>query len=164
MNTTILYKFNRESIESKDFTKFLALWNPAALPEVPHLRKYLNTFDFYVSGYDDDPRELFVIPKVRAFFREFNDKWPFWFFACNLDMPSLLTMTLCCLDTVQLTQSGAGEPWRADYKGTEMCAFLRQELRKMEALCRRAGMSPGEILHRRQRATHYFGMHPDLFN
>lgn len=163
MKTTILYRFDRDSVAKNDFTKFLTNWGPAALPKGTPPLHYLDGFEFAVAGYDEDPRELFVIPEVRAFYREFNDQWPFWLFACNLDMPGLMTMTLCCLDTIQVTQAQDGQPWRADYRVQEMRAFLLQELRKMENLCRRAGMSPAAIRRRRQRVLNYFGMRRDIF-
>ena len=151
----IWYGFTRDCVEDRDFTHFLSTWGSSILPDGPDLRSYLDKFPFWVGGYDDDPRELFAIREVRSFFREFNSAWPFWFFACNLDMPSLLTMTLCCLDTLQVTQQSRG-PWRADFKGAEMRSFIDKELGKMEALCQRAGLSEDETTVPRRRVLGYF--------
>ena len=162
MKTTIFYRFNRASVANIDFTKFLTNWGPAGLPKETPLLHYLDGFDFAVAGYDQDPRELFVIPEVRAFYQEFKEKWPYWLFACNLDMPGLMTMTLCCLASVKLSQRQGGLPWHAEYSGKEMRAFLQQEFLKMENLCQRAGMTLPQIIHRRQRVLDYFGIHPAL--
>ena len=156
MNPIICYGFNRQSVERKDFTSFFSHWWPTDRPEGDVLRSAFDSFVFYVTGYDDDPRELFAIPEVRAFFREFNDRWPFWLFACSLDQQTLLTMTFCCLETLEITTLQGGQSFRADFDTAEMRQFLEKEFQKLEALCWRAGMSAEEAIQRRQQALEYF--------
>ncbi len=156
MSLTLLYKFTRESVLARDHSRFLTRFWPATLPEGAALRQYMGHYEFCVSGYDEDPRELFVIPEVKTFFRDFRVKWPFWLFACNLDLPSLRTLTFCCLDSLTLTPSQGGESWCVNFSLTELASFLHEELRKLEATCQRAGMSTTEIVHRCHRAQAYF--------
>jgi hypothetical protein len=36
-----------------------------------------------ISGYDDDPRELYQIPEVVSFIKDLNSKLPFWLYFIN---------------------------------------------------------------------------------
>lgn len=49
----------------------------------------------WVSGYDDDPRELGQIPEVRAFFQALHAHWPYWLAYLNEEggqLPLLLSL------------------------------------------------------------------------
>lgn len=49
----------------------------------------------WVSGYDEDPRELGQIPEVCAFFRALHAHWPFWLAYLNEEgaqLPLLLSL------------------------------------------------------------------------
>lgn len=43
----------------------------------------------WVSGYDDDPRELCQIPEVCSFFRALNQQWPHWLAYLNAEEAQL---------------------------------------------------------------------------
>ena len=68
----------------------------------------------------------------------------------------LLTMTFCCLETLEITILQGGQSFRADFDTAEMRQFLEKEFHKLESLCRRAGMSAEEALQRRQQVLEYF--------
>jgi len=160
MKKTLIYKFTRRSIEANDPGRFLAVWVASGAADPCLLRGAMDSFEFFVSGYDDDPRELVLIPEVRAFFRTFNARWPFWSFACDLSMHSLMMMTMCCLDNLLVTQF---EPWRicrANFWPPELASFVEKELLKLDAACHRAGLSPDETRARRDRVLKYYGCHP----
>lgn len=77
----------------------LGLYGPDKLPTGGRLRRMMGTFLFSVEGYDDDPRELYAIPGVRAFYRSFWEAWPYWlFFCCLRENDALMPMVLCCVD------------------------------------------------------------------
>ena len=49
-----------------------------------------------VDGYNDAPRELIDIPKVRIFLTRFNAKWPYWAFYFN-QVDDSIKILLSCL-------------------------------------------------------------------
>jgi hypothetical protein len=62
----------------------------------------------WVSGYDADPRELFQIPEVCAFFRALHAHWPYWLAYLspqNEQLPLLLSL----LVPMQLVQVQGGQ-------------------------------------------------------
>ena len=52
----------------------------------------------------EDAREVYEIPAIRAFYRSFRQAWPLWFFACDVEMPSLQAMTFCCLPSLRVVR------------------------------------------------------------
>ena len=154
MNLTIAYGFGLESVLRKDFSEFLTRWPPLHGPD---LRNYFDAFVFYVNGFDHDPREVFEIPEVRAFYRGFHEAWPLWLFACRLDMPVLQPMLFCCLDSLQIIKWQGNEVYRVNFDPAEMGTFLSVEVSRMEALCHQAGMSAEQIRNRAHFVWNYFG-------
>ena len=58
------------------------------------------------NGYDDDPRELEVIPEIREWFAKLFEAWPYWsFFASRIDQTVPLVLTLLLSG-----ENVAGEP------------------------------------------------------
>lgn len=73
----IVLQFDRREIEEaligSAIDRLMSLSDDAA-----HVRKLANTCQLMMSGYDDDPRELYEIPEVRAFFRRIGYEWCGW--------------------------------------------------------------------------------------
>ena len=74
----ILYQFSRSKVEQCGFSHFLGLYEPDKLPEGRRLREMMNCFVFCIEGWDDDPREIHMIPEVRRFYSAFHEAWPYW--------------------------------------------------------------------------------------
>ena len=55
-----------------------------------------------VDGYNDDPRELFEVPEVRAYIKRLDQAWPYWFFFLSQidESIKLLESSLC--DTIEV--------------------------------------------------------------
>jgi len=100
----ILFQFSRLAIEAGDFGEFLETFGLEHLPTGPALRPFFNSFGFVADGFDEDRREIYEIPEIRAFYRSFRQAWPFWFFACDLELPSLQAMTFCCLPSLRVVR------------------------------------------------------------
>ena len=100
----IFYQFSRLKVERGDFSHFLNLYAPDKLPTGRRLRELMNRFMFGIEGWDDDPREIHMIPETRRFYSAFHDAWPYWLFFCNLDTDTLRGMTMCCLPSVNTMQ------------------------------------------------------------
>lgn len=157
MNMHVCYGFNRKSVEARDAARFLNLYWREGNSFGITARNSMNCFTFYVNGYDEDPREAFKIPDVRAFYQDFREGWPYWFLACDLATPSLFVMVLSCLRTVTVTRVPGRDRIRMDWATSEMRAFIDRELGRMDSQCRAAGFSPEEIERRRRLLLDYFG-------
>jgi hypothetical protein len=150
----IVYQFSRPAIERLDFQHFMNLYGAPA--RHPALRALMNRFVFCVEGFDDDPREIHFIPQIRAFYRKFEDAWPFWFFHCNLDNDTLRSMTLCCLNSLTGI-SRDGSPFSGvEYDPLELAKFVAGGLPSMNAACLWAGFSEVEIEQRTREVFEYF--------
>ena len=52
---------------------------------------------FLISGYDDDPRELYQIPEVVSFIKDLNCKLPFWLYFVNTSDKRFFSWMIACL-------------------------------------------------------------------
>lgn len=50
------------------------------------------------EGYDNDPRELWEIPAVRAYVKKLTDAWPSWMYFVDNSMKSFVAMYLCLVE------------------------------------------------------------------
>lgn len=80
----IFIQLSRSEIERQSTDRALGWLNQFThSPEVAWASR--NSLTLHVSGYDDDPRELYEIPEVCKFFRALHAKWPLWFFFVRQD-------------------------------------------------------------------------------
>ena len=120
----IFYQFSRSKVECGDFSHFLSLYAPDKLPSGRRLREMMNCFVFCVEGWDNDPREIEIIPEIRRFYSALHDAWPFWLYFCNLDVDTLKTMVMCCLPTLTAIQVDGSPNVQVEYDPTELLRFL----------------------------------------
>ena len=52
---------------------------------------------FLISGYDDDPRELYQISEVVSFIKDLNSKLPFWLYFVNTSDKKFFSWMIACL-------------------------------------------------------------------
>ena len=52
---------------------------------------------FLISGYDDDPRELYQIPEVVSFIKDLNSKLSFWLYFVNTADKRFFSWMIACL-------------------------------------------------------------------
>jgi len=64
--------------------------------------EYSGRISLVVDGYNDDPRELFEIPKVRAYFKRLDLAWPNWFFFLSQADESIKLLESCLCDTIEV--------------------------------------------------------------
>lgn len=68
---------NRAAIESKSVSVII---NQLEAIDAEDRPSYFRGLEWSISGYDDDPRELFAIPEVVLVLREIDKQWPKWAF------------------------------------------------------------------------------------
>ena len=151
----IVCQFTRKCIEKKQLAPFLDYWAPHKLPRGAALRPLMNRMFFHIAGYDG-PRTVCTIPEVRSFCQAFFEAWPFWFYAANLDSPSLLIMLFARLQKLRVVDEEAGGVCRVQIDAVELNEFIERGLVAMECLCKRAEMSAAEISLRSMQIVEYF--------
>lgn len=76
-----VFVIHREQIEAFDLEsslEFLRTLVPLRDPQC--VWSWKGTLTLAISGYDNDPRELYEIPEVCRYLRGIDQPWPFWFF------------------------------------------------------------------------------------
>ncbi len=154
----ILYQFSRSKVERGDFDHFLELYAPDNLPEGRGLREMMNCFVLCVEGWDDDPREIHVIPEVRRFYSAFHKAWPYWFYFCNLDGDTLRSMVMCCLPDVSTIQVDGKTNVAVTFDPLDLLNFIKHDFAPMNAMCDRAAMIERGIYDRTKAIFEYFGL------
>ena len=154
----VFYQFSRLKVERGDFSHFLGLHAPDKLPTGRRLRQMMNTFVFCVEGWDGDDREIHSIPEVRRFYAAFHEAWPYWLFFCNLDVDTLRTMTMCCMNSLTAIKVDDSPQVQVQYEPTELLNFLARDFVHMNFMCERAQMFEHLIYDRSKAVFEYFGL------
>lgn len=124
---------SRQEIETLDVSGCLKPLN-ALLTSRENALQFRSRVNFIVDGYDDDPRELYEIPEVRAFVAALDREWPQWFYflaKCG----GILTIVALCLCRYQ--KIGPGQ---AQYERNDMERFLVRHFEAMNEMFERLGL------------------------
>ena len=126
--------FSRESVEVCDSAPILARIEPLAESRKAALY-WAGTLTLYFEGWEQDPRELYAIPEVRAYFSALTAQWPYWWHYIEKDgeMFNLVLGLLCQGRPEQVGAHAVG--WRlADADEIERTIQrLQQETRRLHA-------------------------------
>ena len=117
----------------------------------------MNRLVFGVEGWDDDPREIHMIPEVRRFYTALHLAWPYWLYFCNLDVDTLRAMTMCCMPALDVMQVDGQVQVRVACDSVKLLRFVADDFTPMNSMCERAGMSEREIYDRTKAVFEYFG-------
>ena len=136
----IFYQFSQSKVERGDFSHFLSLYAPAKLPEGLRLRDMMNCFVFCVECWDDDPRQIHLIPEVRRFYSAFHEAWPYWLYFCNLDGDTLRSMVMCCLPSINTMQVDGRTQVAVTCDPLDVLKLLKRDFLPMNVMCEQAEM------------------------
>ena len=127
----------------------MRLWN--------RLRAMMGSLMPCIQGYDDHPQELYCIPEVRRFVREFHAIWPHWiFFFCAVPEASVIEVfSACCLDNLNVVQREGTGITIMDPDPAELTEFLVGDLPSFRQMCDRAKVFPDM---RRARLVEVFSL------
>lgn len=97
----VFLMFSRRQVETSDIDEPLQFLrgltaNPRAALE------YCGRISLIVDGYNDDPREIFEVPEVRAFIKSIDQQWPYWFFFLSQADDSIKMLESCLCDTIEV--------------------------------------------------------------
>ena len=154
----IFYQFSRNKVERGDFRQFLGQYAPDKLPTGRRLREMMNCFVFCIEGWDNDPREIHLIPEIRRFYSAFHEAWPYWLYFCNLDVDTLQAMVACCLSSVNTMQVDGLTKVAVTCDPMTMLNFLKRDFLPMNLMCERAEMFEERIYDRTKLIFQYFGL------
>ena len=110
------------------------------------LKSFEAAFQKYVlliSGYDDDPRELYQIPVVVSFIKDLNSKLPFWMYFVNTSDKRFFSWMIACLcQAMSLDQDE--ETIYADFNADAYNDLVEYQFRNIVKLM--SGLGMGESI------------------
>lgn len=144
MNISI-YRISRCAVESLDCNAFITAHGTWPMLKGKALRQLKNSLIIEVDGYNDDPREIYSIPEVRAYFQKLHELWPWWSFFCYTGGNYLAVLYMCLLekvvDPVPATQQHLSA---VRFDPHELQNLILNEFQFLNFLCDRAGMTEEE--------------------
>lgn len=75
-----------------------------------YVQHFAGRVAIHVSGYDDDPRPLVLIPECMSFFRAVNAQWKYWlhFLIPDADLLKLIVLLLIDVQVHEVQGGGIG--------------------------------------------------------
>ncbi|MBK1812456.1 chlororespiratory reduction 6 domain-containing protein [Clostridium sp. YIM B02505] len=91
LHIMILNKSYIEALDLQEIDRMLTVFKRDGV------KKYKNNIVFQVDGYDDDPREIFEIPEIKAFYKKVFDKYPYMlYFLSNVNSNDAWVLACLC--------------------------------------------------------------------
>lgn len=129
----------RQQVLRRDLGASLQEFGEATLPSGSGLAGLFGRFQFMVTGFDDQPDEVYAIPEVRCFYRTLLRHWPAWFYFCDLRGEGLLMMTACVLDDFQAVAPVGTDRACLVLDPAQLLAFIRSGFEPMNRMFDRVG-------------------------
>lgn len=154
----VFYQFSRDRVECGDFSHFLSTFGVDRLPDGRALAAMMNRLILAVDGYNDDPREVYLIPEVRRFFDSLNQEWPHLLYFANLDTENFQSVVMCLLPSIATIKRDGSAVAGVEYDRLELVRWLSAGFAPMNAMCERAGLSERAIFERTKALFEYFDL------
>lgn len=139
---------SRGEVETGDISG--ALRSLEKLLDPKSARKLKGCLIFGVRGYEDDPRDLWEIPDVRAWMQELDKQFPYWFYFMDLGQNSTLAFVAFSLCKFANVPSGKHIPPQ------ELQQFLISHFGAMNGLTKKLGETQEENDKRSREVTDFF--------
>jgi hypothetical protein len=117
--------FSREEIDAGLSCTHLRWLNALLAPRSAHANRQRLVLGF--SGFNGQSERLFEIPAVRAWMREIDQEWPYWFFFLDPQSSLFLLMLLLC--PLERTT------YELQLHDSDYQHFVQHHLAAMEAVC-----------------------------
>jgi len=92
----IVLQISQENIKDCNTSEYVTLLH-GATGTIQSFEVAFQRYVFLISGYDDDPRELYQIPEVVSFIKDLNSKLPFWLYFVNTSDKRFFSWMIACL-------------------------------------------------------------------
>ena len=89
-------QISQEAIQNCDTSEYATLLH-GATGSLQLFEAAFQRYVFLISGYDDDPRELYQIPEVVSFIKDLNSKLPSWLYFVNTSDKKFFSWMIACL-------------------------------------------------------------------
>ena len=89
-------QISQEAIQNCDTSEYVTLLH-GITGSLQSFEVAFQRYVFLISGYDDDPRELYQIPEVVSFIKDLNSKLPFWLYFVNTSDKKFFSWMIACL-------------------------------------------------------------------
>jgi hypothetical protein len=140
---------SRKEIEARDTSSICATLD-RLLEDEETISHFFEKVELGVSGYDNDPRELWDIPEVKAFFLQLDNRFPYWFFFLTKFGSGLKVIAFCCCKLISLS---ATKVW---LEPASLEQFLNRHFLAMNQLCDHVKMSEKENVELTELVVGYF--------
>ncbi|MCU0735859.1 MAG: hypothetical protein MUF20_10105 [Methylotetracoccus sp.] len=97
----VILMFSRQQVEAGDISETLALLRRLTEDRQTAI-DFCGRISLVVDGYNDDPRELFEVPEVRAYIKRLDQAWPNWFFFLSQADESVKMLESCLCETIEV--------------------------------------------------------------
>ena len=92
----IVLQISQENIKDCNTSEYVTLLH-GGTGTIQSFEVAFQRYVFLISGYDDDPRELYQIPAVVSFIKDLNSKLPFWLYFVNTADKRFFSWMIACL-------------------------------------------------------------------
>jgi hypothetical protein len=97
----VILMFSRRQVETCDMDEPLEFLRSLTADRDVAI-EFCGRISLVVDGYNDDPRELFEVPEVRAYIKRLDQAWPYWFFFLSQADESIKLLESCLCDTIEV--------------------------------------------------------------
>ena len=97
----VILMFWRRQVEAGDVDEPLQLLRTLTADRGVAI-EFCRRISLVIDGYNDDPRELFEIPEVRAYIKRLDQEWRYWFFFLSQADESIKLFESCLCDTIEV--------------------------------------------------------------
>lgn len=126
------------------------------LVDAATIRRQRGRVHFWIEGYDDDPRELWHVPAVRAYVTALDEAFPYWFWFLSLDDPTLLLFPACCCPLEPTPPMPGAAP--VAILPTFLAPYLARHFGGLDQLADRTGLPQAELAQLARAVLAAFGI------
>lgn len=149
----VIATIDRTDIESNNIVPACAALN-RLVESVEALVNSNGTISLMVSGYDDDPRELHMIPEVRDYFVALDADFPYWFHICTRMDHTLRMLFMMMADPLPaLNENGTVQYLIAN---DDLNEFLNRRMEAIDMLHAKFGFDEAENQRIGELVINYF--------
>ena len=134
----------REDIETQDTSRVLSILERFRSSKKV-AKENLEKVSVSVYGYEEDSRELFEIPEIRAWFSKICEEFPYWFYFLYKGLGSLKLVVFSIVPYTVLSRDTEQSMLRVDIDMTELGPLLYRNYLGLNEMCYFAGLGDKEI-------------------
>ena len=97
----VILMFSRQHVETLDLAEPLQFLRRLTADRHTSL-EFSGRLSLVIDGYNDDARELFEVPEVRAYIKRLEQAWPNWFCFLSQADESIKLLESCLCETIEV--------------------------------------------------------------